>query len=98
MKPMALIYWLRVILGIIAGAISTAITLAGGERGLNTFLNGVTIALVVYLVSFYIIKAKYANKVEKQSKLMTQGIGMYFFAWLVTWVLSYTIILGQPLA
>jgi hypothetical protein len=98
LKPLALIYWLRVILGIIAGAISTALTLAGGERGLNTFLNGVTIALVVYLVSFYIIKAKYAGKVEKQSKLMTQGIGMYFFAWLVTWVLTYTIILGQPLA
>jgi len=98
LKPLALIYWLRVILGIIAGTISTVITLAGGERGLNTFLNGVTIALVVYLVSFYIIKAKYASKVEKQSKLMTQGIGMYFFAWLVTWVLSYTIILGQPLA
>ena len=98
MKPLALIYWLRAVLGLIAGAISTAITLLGGERGLNTFLNGLTIALVVYLISFYIIKAKYVTKVEKQSKIMTQGIGMYFFAWLVTWVLSYTMILGPPLA
>ena len=96
MRPLALIYWLRVVLGVVAGSISTALTLAGGERGLNTFLNGLTIALVVYLVSFYIIKAKFVNKVEKQSKIMTQGIGIFFFTWLVSWVFIYTLILGQP--
>ena len=98
MRPLPLIYWLRVILGIVSGAISTAVTIAGGERGLNTFLNGLTIALVVYLVTFYILKAKFVNKVEKQSKIMTQGIGMYFFSWLVSWVLIYTLVLGQPIA
>ncbi len=98
MRPLTLIYWLRVGLGFVAAAISTALTLAAGERGLTTFLNGLTIALVVYLVTFYIIKAKFVNKVEKQSKIMTQGIGIYFFAWLVLWVLIYSLILGPPLA
>ena len=91
-----MIYWTRLVLAIVSGAISTEVTLALGERGLNTFLNGLTIALVVYLITYYFIKAKFKNKVEKQSKLMTQGIGMYFFAWLVSWVLIYTIVLGQP--
>ncbi len=94
MKPLALIYWLRVILGIVAAAISTALTLAGGERGIYTFLNGLTTALIVYLITFYIFKAKFINRVEKQSKVMTQGIGIFFFTWLVSWVLMYTIFLG----
>ena len=96
MRPLPLIYWTRLVLAIIAAAISTAVALALGERGLNTFINGLTIALLVYLITFYIFKAKFKGKVEKQSKIMTQGIGIYFFAWLVSWVLIYTIVLGQP--
>ena len=96
MRPLVLIYWARVALAIVAASISTAITLAFGERGINTFLNGLTIALVVYLITFYGFKAKFRTQVEKQSKIMTQGIGIYFFTWLVAWVLIYTIILGQP--
>jgi ABC-type uncharacterized transport system permease subunit len=96
LRPLALIYWTRLALAIVAGAISTAIARALGERGLNTFINGLTIALLVYLVTFYIFKAQFKGKIEKQSKIMTQGIGIYFFAWLVSWVLIYTIVLGQP--
>ena len=90
MRPLVLIYWARVILAIVAAAVSTAITLAFGDRGLNTFLNGITIALVVYLITYYLFKAKFRTQVEKQSKLMTQGIGIYFFTWIVSWVLIYT--------
>ena len=95
MRPLALIYWTRLVLAVVGGAISTAVALALGERGLSTFVNGLTIALLVYLVTFYIFKAQFKGKVEKQSKIMTQGIGVYFFAWLVSWVLIYTIVLGQ---
>jgi uncharacterized membrane protein YfcA len=92
-----MIYWSRLALAIIAGAISTYVTVALGERGLNTFLNGLTIALAIYLVSYYLVyKPRFKDKVEKQSKLMTQGIGLYFFGWLFSWVLFYTIVLGQP--
>ena len=100
MRPLTTIYWTRLALAIIAAAISTVVTVALGERGLSTFLNGLTIALLVYIVTYYMIfKNLYRNKVEKQSKLMTQGIGVYFFGWLVFWILMYTIVLGQtPLA
>ena len=91
-----MIYWTRLALAIVAAAISTTVALSLGERGLNTFINGLTIALLVYLITFYIFKAKFKGKVEKQSKIMAQGIFIYFFAWLVSWILIYSIVLGQP--
>jgi hypothetical protein len=91
---LTLIYWSRVALGVVAAAISAVITLYVGERGLSTFMNGLTIALLVYLIAFYVFKAKFKTQVEKPSKIMTQGIGIYFFTWIFAWVLIYSIILG----
>jgi hypothetical protein len=91
------IYWARVGLAVIAAAASTALTLSLGERGLTTFMNGLTIALLVYLLTYYAFKAKFRNQVEKQSKIMTMGIGIYFFTWLVAWVLLYTIFFVPPI-
>ncbi len=97
MKPLVIIYWLRLVLGIVAAGISTAVTMLHDELSYTVFMNGITIALAIYLVSYYVIKAKFALQVEKQSKFMTQGIGIYFFTWLVFWVLIYTILKGPPL-
>ena len=94
MRPLKVIYISRVGLALLAAAISTEITLLFGERGINTFLNGVTIALLIYLITYYVFKAKYRTQVEKQSKIMTMGIGIYFFTWLVIWLLLYTVIQG----
>ena len=57
-------------------------------------LNSVSIALAVYLISYYGVKAKYVTRVEKPTKLVTMGIGIYFFAWLALLVLLYTILAG----
>jgi hypothetical protein len=89
-KPLVLIYWTRVALAIVAAAISTVITLMFGERGINTFLNGITIALLVYLLTYYVFKAKFSSQIEKKSKIMSMGIGIYFFTWILVWVLMYT--------
>ena len=90
-RPLVTIYVARIGLAVVAAAISTVAAIAFNQPGLNTFLNGVTIALLIYLLTYYGFKAKYKDKVEKQSKLMTQAIGMYFFTWLVLWVLMYTV-------
>jgi uncharacterized membrane-anchored protein len=98
------IYWLRVALGAIAGLISAAVTFAakavtGASIGdLNTLLNGITIALFVYLLTYYILRAKFRSQVEKQSKIMTMGIFIYFFTWLVVWVLTLSILIGPYVA
>jgi hypothetical protein len=98
------IYWIRVALGAIAGAISTGISVAAQQltgttiisqiTNTNTLLNGITIALLVYLISFYVLKAKYAAQLEKKSKIMSMGIFIYFFSWLIVWVLTLTVIIG----
>ncbi len=103
MTPLEKIYWLRVALGIVAAFLSAgygivvpgAITNTGFP--LETFMYGLSIALVFYLISFYFIKNKFILQVEKPQKLATTGIGLYFITWLVFWILLYTIIAGQPL-
>jgi hypothetical protein len=91
-KPLVAIYWTRVALSIFAAAISAVVATLFDAFSLNTFLNSVTIALLVYLLSYYVLKAKFMNKVEKQSKIMTMGIFMYFIAWAVFFILFYSIL------
>ncbi|MGC9345261.1 MAG: hypothetical protein ACP5ER_00505 [Candidatus Bathyarchaeales archaeon] len=97
MKPLETIYWLRLALGITAALICIAYGIATGtisntEFKFSTFMNGLSMALVIYIISYYIIKPKFIYKVEKQQKLLTTGIGIYFLSWIVFWVLLYTII------
>ncbi len=97
MKPLVTIYLLRLVLGVVAAGISTAVTMLHDELSYTIFMNGITIALAIYLVSYYVLKAKFGTQVEKRSKIMTQGIGIYFFTWLVFWVLIYSILKGPPI-
>jgi hypothetical protein len=94
MRPLVLIYWTRLALGIVAAIISTLIAMNLDALDFTTFTTSLTIALMVYLVSYYPLKAKFYNKVEKQSKIMTMGIGIYFIAWALFFILSYSIIRG----
>jgi uncharacterized membrane protein YGL010W len=97
MKTLETIYWLKFALGITAALVCTGYGLATGtivKEGFTytALLNGLSIALVIYLVSYYIIKSKFSLKVEKPQKLLTTGIGVYFISWIVFWVLLYTIV------
>jgi hypothetical protein len=91
-----MIYWIRVALGIVAAAISAIVATLFDAFSFNTFMNSVIIALLVYLLSYYVLKAKFYNKVEKQSKIMTQAIFMYFIAWAVFFILFYSLLEGLP--
>jgi len=95
-KPLVLIYWTRVALSIVAAAISAVVATMQSADSLTTFVNGLTIALLIYLLSYYVLKAKFLTKVEKQSKIMTMGIFMYFIAWAVFFILFYSILRGPP--
>jgi hypothetical protein len=93
-RPLVLIYWTRLALGIIAALISALVATNLDVLDFTTFTTSLTIALLVYLLSYYALKAKFYNKVEKQSKIMSMGIGIYFIAWAVFFILSYSIIRG----
>jgi zinc transporter ZupT len=87
---------MRLALGIVAGVLGAVWNQAAGavhnpaETNYIFFFNSLTAALLIYLLSYYVFKAKFRSEVEKQSKIMTTGIGIYFFTWLVSWILTFT--------
>jgi ABC-type uncharacterized transport system permease subunit len=93
MTPVVQLYWLRVALGITAGAISALLAaLFFNINSVDTLINSITIALLIYFVTYYILRGFYKSKIEKQSKILSTAIGMYFFSWITFFVLIYTII------
>jgi len=88
MKPTTIIYWTRAFTGVVAGLLSTLLSTLGEI----SFLNGVTIALLVYIITYYIYKPLFLTKVEKPSKILTTGVGVYFLTWIVAWIIFYTLI------
>ena len=91
MTPVKQLYIIRIVLGIIAAALSAVVAfLMGTAGGISTFVDSLTVALVVYLSTYYILKAAYKNKIEKQSKILSTAIGMYFFTWITFLILFYT--------
>ena len=95
MKTLNLIYIYRVGLGALAALLaSLVVDLKAGDP----LINGITIGLAVYLVTYYLIKWKFMNKVEKPTKLLTMGIGAYFLMFIMCWVLFITPLLSPPSA
>jgi len=97
MKPLEKLYWLRFALGIVAALICVgcewAVGLISPEFNMTILLNGISFALIVYILSYYVIKPKFILKVEKPQKIFTTGMGIFFLSWLVFWVLLYTVAL-----
>ena len=58
----------------------------------QSFLNSASIAILVYIISYYVLKARFGTKVAKPQKILTAGIGIYILAWLVFWTLLYTLV------
>ena len=103
LKPLEKVYWLSFALGIFAGILCTIYGVATGsitsiisDFRITTFFNSISLALITYMISYYIIKTKFVTQVQKPQKLMTTGIGVYLLSWLVFWVLFYTVLAGSP--
>lgn len=88
MKPLAFIYWSRAGLGI--GAALLCILLNILSPGFTIF-SDLSVALLVYIIAYYIYKWRFIALVEKPSKIATQGVGAYFLMWIVALGLFYTL-------
>jgi len=93
------VYWLRFGFGILAALVCIGYGVAANAISSTTFsvnilLNGVSIAIIVYVLSYYVIKAGFRLKVQKTQKLFTTGIGIYFLSWVTFFALLYTILAG----
>ena len=89
-KKLAKLFWMRIALGIIAGAAATFVFegIEGEER------RWASIGFMIMLFFATIIVAK-GMKMQLPSsdrkKIVTQGIGSYVFLYLFTWIVSYTL-------
>ncbi|MGD6806216.1 MAG: hypothetical protein ACQCN4_04590 [Candidatus Bathyarchaeia archaeon] len=92
MTPTVQLYVIRIVLGIIAAAISAVFATFMPLYDISTLINSITVALLVYFITYYILKAKFKDKIVQQSKILSTGIGMYFFSWIFFFVFIYTAI------
>ncbi len=89
LRRLNIIYWTRVCLGILAGLIcAVGWTLAGL---FSNFMEGLSMAIIIYVITYYVYKLLFITKVKKPSKVVTTGIGAYFFTWIVAWALFFTL-------
>ncbi|MDH5449112.1 MAG: hypothetical protein OEY24_07490 [Candidatus Bathyarchaeota archaeon] len=96
MKPLTTIYWTRAALGLVIGVLCTVyiyFSVSSDLISIYTLLTGISFAILFYLATYYVIKSKFFARVEKQQKIITQGIGIYFFAWIVSWTLIVTMLM-----
>ncbi len=84
METLSIIYWIRVVLGVAAALISVALNIQ------DTY-SGISVAILLYLSTNYILKWRYNAKVQNSSKILQTGIVAYFLTWIVMWILFYTL-------
>lgn len=95
LKTLNVIYVTRIVLGILAALITTlVIDLRVGDP----LISGISIGILFYIITYYILKWRFLNKVEKPSKIFTMGIGAYFLTFILCWVLFITPFLAPPTA
>lgn len=85
------VFWLRVGLGILSGAISAII---GNPMDVNsrTFM-GFGTAIALFIVSYIIAKSfRVPLPLSDKRKLVMTGIGSYFLMFIFSWILVNTII------
>jgi predicted PurR-regulated permease PerM len=86
MKPLSVVYSIRVCLGIVAAAMCVLLRL-------DDLLTGVILGIFFYLLTYYVLKYFFVSKVEKPSKIMTMGIGAYFLTFAVAFGLLFTLMI-----
>ncbi len=89
MKPLSFIYWSRAGLGIGTALLTVLLNIL--SPGFTIYTN-ISVALLVYIIAYYIYKWRFFALVEKPSKIATQGIGAYFLTWIVALGLFVTIL------
>ncbi len=91
LKPLTIVYWSRVGFGIVAALVCAVGSWASAEL-FSKLLQGLSMAIIVYILTYYVLKWQFIGKVEKSSKVFTTGIGAYFLTWIVTWTLFFTLL------
>lgn len=85
-----IVYWARGTLGALLGTFFAAFW----RPNFGGLITAFSIALLVFLVSYYIINwllgEVRVNLLGGKSKIYTLGIGVYFTSWIFFWIFFYT--------
>ena len=85
------LFWLRVGLGVLAGAISAVIGDPVSES--NRLVLGFGTMIVLFIVSYVIAKGmRIPIAITEKKKLITTGYGSYFLMFIFCWILVNTLI------
>lgn len=96
MKPISLLYLIRVVLGITAAIICTLYNyFLGFSFTISDLFRGLTITLAFYIVTYYAMKTYFLKKIDKPRKILSTGIGAYLVTWIVIWSLLSTVIVNE---
>ncbi|MEM4312146.1 MAG: hypothetical protein QXX95_07140 [Nitrososphaerales archaeon] len=89
MSPLDKIFFLRTVMGIIAGLVSGILGLVTPSP--YTYL-GIVIAIFFYLISYFISRLFYGKSLDKKvkRKIYTNGLGSFIMLFLFTWILYNT--------
>ena len=86
MKPLSVVYSIRVCLGIVAAVMCVLLRL-------DDLLTGISLGIFFYILTYYVLKHFFVAKVEKPSKITTMGIGAYFLTFAVAFGLLFTLMI-----
>ena len=89
-KKLSKLFWMRIVLAISAGVISTFIfeDIEGEERRWAS----IGFMIILFFGSILVAKAmKMQLPTSDRKKIVTQGIGSYVFLYLFSWIVSYTL-------
>ncbi len=85
MKPLNVIYWIKLGLGAFAGILCVLLNV-------NNIFSGIMISLAVYIISDRILRQIFIAKVDKPSDITKTGVSIYVAAWIFFWILLYTLL------
>ena len=89
-NPIGTLFWLRIGLGVLAGIISA---FGGNSVGADSRpYVGFGIMIIMFIMSYGIAKTmRIPLPTSDKKKLITTGIGSYFFIFIFTWILVNTL-------
>ena len=86
MKPLSVVYSIRICLGIVAAAVCVLLRL-------DDLLTSASLGIFFYILTYYFLRHFFVAKVEKPSKIMTMGIGAYLLTFVAAFGLLFTLMI-----
>jgi hypothetical protein len=93
-KPSSVVYWMRVVLAILAGLTSQLLHIDFANFGYLASVAGIGLGIMFYLISIVIVRyvLHYGEaELRGKNRYITLGGGTFIVVWIMVTVLSYTI-------